>query len=132
MPVGAVPDVDRMAAIHPMRFLTFILLLSLNGCFTESYFKLAPDSLLPGGLDRDLRLAPAFQPHVKIWFYTYDPVAVKVFDGHHYQVFECHGTWRSATSTDAPVSFFVTINGVETGYRRVGPDNTIAAVPPGG
>lgn len=115
-----------------MRLFGIILLLSLTGCFTESYFKLASGSPLPAGLRRDPKLAEVSHPRVEVWFYAYDPVAVKVFDRSHHEVFECRGTSRLATHAEAPVSFFVTINGVETGYRRVGPDNTVATVPTGG
>jgi hypothetical protein len=108
-----------------------ILLLSLSGCFVESRFKLADNSPLPAGLKRDPKLTGVAHPRVEVWFYTYDPVAVKVFDKDHCEIFEYRGTWRWATKADSPASFFVTIDGVETAYKQIGPENTIAVVQKG-
>ena len=98
-----------------MRRLPLVLVLILAGCGVESTFVVNPKSGIPPGLSAELEGQETSRLRVEIWFYTNDPVTLKVFDAAGKLILERQGTWRSPNLGDH-ADLFVTVNGIETGY----------------
>ena len=93
---------------------------SLTGCGVESDFVLET-AVLPAGLQNDPRLKDVEVSRVAILFYTNDPVTIFVFDSSGEEVLAEQGTWRWAEDHQNHSKFFITVNGIESGYEITAP-----------
>ena len=103
-----------------LALLLTVCVCSLPSCGVESTFVLDP-VVLPPGLQNDPRLKDVAISRVEIYFYTDDPVTIYVFDRSGKEVLAQQGTWRWPEDHQTQTKFFITVNGIESGYEVTGP-----------